>query len=248
MEHVYQSLRHAIQVSNVRPLAVAQKYRSLDSGAGSPRMRIENEFWSRPGTFRKIHLERALVEPRDVDIIHMVAYPDIETDLPILGIDVVTFGGRPTMCIADPSPTRRDMSLPEPYHARVRDLWRDHDIRALIKAAPREPPSWASEIFGPFCVLAGECPLDQFGAYAAALLDMHMSYAMNGSPGDGSPEDGSPEDGSPEDVSPEDVARAIRRYTRQQRKNTKTQNMLRSCFGTEFAKDYMATVMFDSAV
>lgn len=160
----------------------------------------------------------------------MVAFPDVQVDLPILGIDIVAFGGRPTMCIADASPTRLDMTLPDPYLARVRELWRDHEIRSLLAKAPRDPPSWGRDIFGPFCVLAGECALDQFGSYAKELLDVHLSYEPHPS------------------TDPEETARAIRRYTRQQRKNTKTQNMLRSCFGPEFAKDYMATVMFDSAV
>ena len=231
MDPLYQSLHTRITATTgVRPLNIAPQYRAVESSsADNPmlRMRIENDFWYDPGRFRKIHLERAHVEPKDIDIIHMVAFPDASVDMPILGIDVVSFGGRATMCIADPSPSSTTRSLPIPYTYHMDTLWRQHDIETFVRMHYRDPPSWAEVIFSPWCVLVGACDVDVFGAYALDLLEWHMAYMPSASP----------------DM--KDTARAIARYSKEQRKNTKTQNMLGACFGPAFAKEYMTNVMFD---
>jgi hypothetical protein len=232
MESFYHSLWSTIARSNTRELRIAQRYKNIDSGAGtSPRMRIRNDFWYRHQEIRKLHLEYAQIDPQGIEIVHLVAFPETSTDLPILGVDVVATQGRVSMSIADPTPATMDLTVPDEYAHGVDALAMRHGIRDLRRQYPRDPPDWGTEIFGPRCVLLSGCPLDRFAPYALDLVEHHLMY-------------------HPEKVvsngSKENAARALRRYSRQQRKNTKTQNMLRACFGDEFAKDYMATVMFDT--
>ena len=231
MESLYHSLWSTIARSNTRDLRIAQRYNNIDSGHGtSPRMRIRNDFWYRHQEIRKIHLEYAHIDPQHIEIVHLVAFPEPSTDLPILGVDVVATDGRVSMSIADPTPATMDLSIPDDYAHGVDALAMRHGIRDLRRLYPRDPPAWGTDIFGPKCLLLSGCPLDRFTPYALDLVEHHLTYH----PGTA--------------VSKEDAARALRRYSRQQRKNTKTQNMLKACFGNEFAKDYMATVMFDTVL
>jgi hypothetical protein len=229
MQSLHNSLWSTIARGGVLPMNVAPKYRDLESSPTlSPRMRIRNSFWYRHDEIRKVHLEYAQIDPHQMEIVHLVAYPEPTVDLPILGVDVVAVDGRVSMCIADPTPSTMDLTLPDEYAHGMDALAMRHGIRDLTRSYPRDPPDWGSEIFGPYCVLMAECPLDSFTPYALDIVEHHLMYPA----------------GASRNV--EDTARALRRYSRQQRKNQKTQNMLRACFGDVFAKDYMATVMFDS--
>ena len=105
------------RLPNVRDAPCAPELKSVDATApdGDPatRIRIEN-LCLQTDAFRKMHLEVAW-GLGGLEVLHCVIYPWAEVAAPIFAADLVAFGGRVTLCIADASPCADDLSLPRQY-------------------------------------------------------------------------------------------------------------------------------------
>ena len=105
------------QLPNVREAPCAPELKSVDAiaadGDPSTRIRIEN-LCLQTDVFRKMHLEVAW-GLGGMEVLHCVMYPWPDAPLPMFAADLVAFGGRVTLCIADASPAALDLSLPDAY-------------------------------------------------------------------------------------------------------------------------------------
>lgn len=220
---------------------LARSARPLDMGkwayvasAGSPCMEIENKAFENEA-FRKMHIEVARradptdygnVFSDDVDILHAVFIPHASMDVPILSMDMVSINGRVSMAIADPSPLGE---IPGAYRRAVTRLQANRGV-----ISNRAIPDWGTNIFSDMCVLCqprNEREVDAFINYASSLALYHVAYCANQAP-------------APASKLP-DLERARATYVRGHMKNDKTRRMLETHFGEDFAREYMATVMFD---
>lgn len=186
---------------------------------------------TRSAVFRKAHVELCAGE-RGLQVVHCVLYPWPAYALPLLSLDVVAFGPRVTLCIADVCPVTEDLSLPPAYAAAVPPMQ-----APLEGAAGREVPEWGARIFSPLCVLirpsdgGGEEDVAAFAEYVRTLLAFHLEQAAAAQPLD--------------DEGAEAVREAQVRYCTEQLRNDKTRRILAASFGSEFANSYMEGLMFD---
>lgn len=177
-------------------------------------MTIQNTF-AKNHLFRYVHIEHARTS-QDIDILHHVAYPYPERDIPILGMDVLMHHGEPTMLIVDMS---LDRQLP---------MWKHLVDRCIsVQGTEREMPAWGRPIFSDGCVFVskpGGCNLEE------QLCRLQMAYAQLAMTAGVRPG--------------VDHTAFHKLYCMQQRKNEKTRNMLRMAFGESMADHYMDKVMF----
>ena len=149
------------RLPNVRDAPCAPELKSVDAVApdGDPatRIRIEN-LCLQTDAFRKMHLEVAW-GLGGLEVLHCVIYPWAEVSAPIFAADLVAFGGRVTLCIADVSPTALDLSLPEHYLAAAKDAV----LEALAGVAARSHAAVTG------AEAAGGAALAEAGAAEAAL-------------------------------------------------------------------------------
>ncbi len=189
------------------------------------KLTIENRCYQTP-QFRKMHLELAKVGNM-LDILHCVMFPRPEYDLPMFGCDLVGGRGQISAAIADLSPVHSDHSLPVSYNPALSEL------PALNFSQPRELPEWGN-IFSEFCIFIRPTSPEEetlFLKRVQAFLEIHCTNAIASVP-----------------VSPEMVTQIIagqHNYCTKQQQNDKTRRVLEKAFGSEWAENYMTTVLFD---
>jgi len=172
---------------NLRDAPCAPELKSVDATApdGDPvktRIRIEN-LCLQTDAFRKMHLEVAW-GLGGIEVLHCVMYPWPNSPLPIFAADLVAFGGRVTLCIADTSPTRLDLSLLPAYVAAA-DALRAQMLQRCPAIQPRSLPEWGEAILSPqVCVCVGPPREDEaqeqaeaFCEYARGLHAAHLRLA-----------------------------------------------------------------------
>ena len=229
------------RLPNVRDAPCAPELKSVDAVApdGDPatRIRIEN-LCLQTDAFRKMHLEVAW-GLGGLEVLHCVIYPWAEVSAPIFAADLVAFGGRVTLCIADASPCAEDLSLPKQYVDAAAALRRSM-LSKCPAIEPRPLPDWGEAILSPeACVCVGPPKEDfpdqtqttAFVGYLEALHAVHLLLAtkIGGKYGGGV--------GS--------RARAQRRFCEKQLLNDKTKRVLERSMGTGLTDRYMREVLFD---
>jgi phycocyanobilin:ferredoxin oxidoreductase len=189
------------------------------------KLTIENRCYQTP-QFRKMHLELAKVGNM-LDILHCVMFPNPEYNLPMFGCDLVGGRGQISAAIADLSPVTSDRTLPDAYSSALTTL------KSVNFSQPRELPEWG-HIFSDFCIfIRPGSPEEEtiFLNRVREFLDIHCTQAIATQP-----------------VSPEQVTQILagqRNYCTQQQQNDKTRRVLEKAFGTDWAENYMTTVLFD---
>ncbi|TAF03878.1 MAG: phycocyanobilin:ferredoxin oxidoreductase [Nostocales cyanobacterium] len=186
---------------------------------------IENRCYQTP-QFRKMHLELAKVGNM-LDILHCVMFPRPNYDIPMFGCDLVGGRGQISAAIADLSPVNLERKLPDGYH---------HALSNLTKvnfSQPRELPEWGN-IFSDFCIFIRPGSIEEESMFLQRVkefLEIHCTQATTSSP-----------------VAPEKVEQIIagqHNYCTKQQQNDKTRRVLEKAFGTDWAENYMTTVLFD---
>lgn len=189
------------------------------------KLTIENRCYQTP-QFRKLHLELARVGTT-LDILHCVMFPHPTYALPMFGTDLVGGRGQISAAIVDLSPTSRDLTLPNAYHAALSTL------PTLNFSQPRQLPAWG-DIFSEFCLFirpTNPAEESQFLSRAEALLTLHCQRAIAAQP-----------------LPAEQQAKVMagqQYYCTKQQQNDKTRRVLEKAFGPEWAERYMTTVLFD---
>ena len=189
------------------------------------KLTIENRCYQTP-QFRKLHLELAKVGSM-LDILHCVMFPRTEYALPMFGCDLVGGRGQISAAIADLSPLSRDRTLSKEYTVAL------HALPTLDFSSPRELPEWG-DIFSEFCIFVRPgSPAEEamFLERVQAFLEIHCTNAIASQP-----------------VSAEQQAENIasqRYYCTKQQQNDKTRRVLEKAFGSDWAENYMTTVLFD---
>ena len=186
---------------------------------------IENRCYQTP-QFRKLHLELAKVGTA-LDILHCVMFPRPEYALPMFGTDLVGGRGQISAAIADLSPVSENRTLPDTYQHALQTL------PTIDFSQPRELPPWG-DIFSEFCLFIRPGSSEEeslFLSRVEGFLVIHCQQAIAASP-----------------VLPEQQAQIIagqRYYCTKQQQNDKTRRVLEKAFGSEWAENYMTTVLFD---
>ena len=196
-------------------------------------LRVENAVYENE-TFRKMHCELAWGDG-GFEVLHVVMYPWAERAAPVFAADVVGFGGRVSLCIADVAPVTADLSLPKMYEdALTPELERALE-RGLVR---RELPDWGRAILGPLCLCAGpkvddgaQSEVDAFFEYAFTLHDAHCELASS----------------TTLRLPTEDDSALVAqtRFCDRQLENVKTRRALERAFGPELTDRYMRRVLFD---
>ncbi|MBW4568402.1 MAG: phycocyanobilin:ferredoxin oxidoreductase [Tolypothrix carrinoi HA7290-LM1] len=188
------------------------------------KLTIENRCYQTP-QFRKMHLELAKVGNM-LDILHCVMFPRPEYDIPMFGCDLVGGRGQISAAIADLSPLSQ-RTLPEAYNSELSAL------PAINFSQPRELPEWG-DIFSEFCIFVRPGSPEEetlFLSRVRDFLDIHCTRAIASHP-----------------ASPEQVLKIIagqHNYCTKQQQNDKTRRVLEKAFGSDWAENYMTTVLFD---
>jgi len=188
------------------------------------KLTIENRCYQTP-QFRKMHLELAKVGTM-LDILHCVMFPRPEYDLPMFGCDLVGGRGQISAAIADLSPLSQ-RTLPEAYNSELSAL------PAPNFSQSRELPEWG-DIFSEFCIFVRPGSPEEetlFLSRVRDFLDIHCTRAIASNP-----------------ASPEQVLKIIagqHNYCTKQQQNDKTRRVLEKAFGSDWAENYMTTVLFD---
>lgn len=181
----------------------------------SPTMIIENRVFTNRH-WRKIHVERAQVG--DLSIVHQVAYPWAEREIPIFGLDVLSRKDQGVMAIADFS-----LDPQHPHWASVMQTCASHH---QLKGRQRELPEWGS-IFSDSCIFVQQPDPDEFKRFALRLQKAYIQNAWTMGI-----------------CRHKDHSDYHKKYALAQRKNDKTKNMLAASFGIAWAEEYMR-FMFD---
>jgi phycocyanobilin:ferredoxin oxidoreductase len=198
------------------PLALPPSYNMMRSSL----MTLRNECLT-SRTFRKVHIEHATCVG-DLEVVHHVAFPHPTYNIPILGIDVVSKKGYPTMAIAD-------VSGDAPW-ALADAVWRVQHQHTMHIYKRREVPAWGKDIFSASCIfLDAPNPLI-FQLYVKDLLKVYLQYAATQ---------------YPSCVNVDKRSEEQRRYCTQQLQNDRTRSLLEKAFGSDLADTYMREVMFD---
>ena len=189
------------------------------------RLRIENRCYQ-TSQFRKMHLELAKVG-NNLDILHCVMFPNSSYPLPVFGCDIVAGRGGVSAAIADLSPTSPEKTLPDLYVSSLAKL-----PKAEFSEV-RELPAWA-DIFSDWCLFVRPHTAEEeqnFLDLASGYLRIHCQQATDSTL-----------------LSPSQQSLYLARqqyYCVKQRQNDKTRRVLEKAFGSEWADNYMTSVLFD---
>ena len=212
------------------PAAMTSMRPGKDAAA---KLSVENAVYE-SDVFRKMHCELAWGDG-GFEVLHVVMYPWAERAAPVFAADVVGFGGRVSLCIADVAPVTKDLSLPRSYV----DALAPELERALGDGLTRrELPDWGRAILGPLCLCVGpkvgddaRADVDAFFRYAFKLHDANCALAS-----------------APELILPSDSSVALDaqvRFCERQLENVKTRRALERAFGVDLTDRYMRQVLFD---
>lgn len=189
------------------------------------KLKIENRCYQTP-QFRKMHLELAKVG-KNLDILHCVMFPHHSYALPMFGCDIVAGRGQISAAIVDLSPLNRDRVLPESYQQALSAL------PTVEFSQFRELPAWG-DIFSEFCLFIRPDSVEDkqhFITRVENYLEIHCYQALNAQP-----------------VSEQEQVLNLEGqnyYCTKQQKNDKTRRVLERAFGSEWADNYMTSVLFD---
>lgn len=197
------------------------------------RLCVENAVYE-SDVFRKMHCELAWGDG-GFEVLHVVMYPWASRAAPVFAADVVGFGGRLSLCIADCAPVTADLSLPSSYVERCGPML-EEALRGGVER--RELPEWGRAILGPLCLCVGPkmddraaADVDAFFDYAFKLHDAHCELAS-----------------SPAlelDARDRRALDAQVRFCARQLENVKTRRALERAFGPTVADAYMREILFD---
>lgn len=210
---------------NLEPYHLPAELGYVEGRLEGEKLTIENRCYQTP-QFRKMHLELAKIGSM-LDILHCVMFPRPEYALPMFGCDLVGGRGQISAAIADLSPTSPDRTLPDGYRDALLALPGAHFSQ------PRELPAWGS-IFSDFCLfIRPGSPEEetQFLSRVQGFLEIHCTQAIAAQP-----------------VSDEQrvlILAGQHNYCTQQQQNDKTRRVLEKAFGSDWADNYMTTVLFD---
>lgn len=188
------------------------------------KLTIENRCYQTP-QFRKMHLELAKVGQM-LDILHCVMFPRPEYNLPMFGCDLVGGRGQISAAIADLSPLS-DRQLPPAYTTALSTLDK------INFSQPRELPEWG-DIFSSYCIFIRPTSPEEetkFLSRVQEYVEIHSHLAVSSHP-----------------VSPDEVTKILagqHNYCTKQQQNDKTRRVLEKAFGSDWAENYMTTVLFD---
>ena len=189
------------------------------------KLTIENRCYQ-TSQFRKMHLELAKVG-KNLDILHCVMFPRPEYPLPMFGCDLVAGKIGITAAIADLSPTNPELTLPDTYIEALKAETK------LEFSQHRDLPAWG-DIFSEFCLFIRPHNVQeeaQFLSYVTKLLEVHCQHALKA-----------------KSLSASERALYLagqRYYCTKQQQNDKTRRVLEKAFGSEWAENYMSSVLFD---
>lgn len=208
-----------LAIPHLAPVPINTAFRHLTTGRDvDVRMDITNEVWTCP-PMKRVHLEYANVNDR-VDIVHCTIFPDQTRDLPILGIDCISYDDIVTLGICDLSPTREDRTIPFPTPPEM-----DYQYYGV----PRALPDWTFDnegntIFSDKVVFVRSPNMSQFQDLCFATLDTYMTEAPMAACRNTGP--------------------MISKYMRTQQLNPKTLGMLVRAFGKDIGESYMRDMLF----
>ncbi len=189
------------------------------------KLTIENRCYQTP-QFRKMHLELAKIG-KTLDILHCVMFPRPEYALPMFGCDIVAGRGGISAAVVDLSPTNPERTLSDSYQKALSVL------PSIQFSQHRDLPKWG-DIFSEFCLfIRPNSPQEEtlFLTRVEEFLTVHCRQAIEAQP-----------------VSPQQQALNFagqRYYCTKQQKNDKTRRVLEKAFGSEWAENYMNSVLFD---
>lgn len=186
---------------------------------------IENRCYQTP-QFRKLHLELAKVGTT-LDILHCVMFPRPQYALPMFGCDLVGGRGQISAAIADLSPLASDRTLLDDYTVALEAL------PVLNFSSPRELPAWG-DIFSQFCLFIRPGSPEEEAMFLKRVqefLEIHCSKAIAAAP--------------VSDQQQTEILASQRYYCTKQQQNDKTRRVLEKAFGSDWAENYLTTVLFD---
>lgn len=226
-----QRLANAIETTWAQYLDLSPYYLPAELGYVEGRLEgeklvIENKCYQTP-QFRKLHLELAQVG-KNLDILHCVMFPHPEYALPMFGTDLVGGRGQISAAIADLSPLNAQRVLRDNYRLPLQQL-PSHPF-----SQPRELPAWA-DIFSEFCFFVRPTTPEEeqwFLDRVVGMLSIHCQQAAQAIP--------------VSSTERAEILMAQNYYSNKQQQNDKTRRVLEKAFGTEWAENYMTTVLFDS--
>ena len=181
---------------------------------------IKNTMYKTP-KLRKVHLE--LAEIKAMKILHCVFFPDPSYNLPIFGCDIVANDKVVTAAIIDLSPISGFNYPPE-----IKEISDEYNI-----GEKRELPSWAGEIFSPYCKfmrLSKDIDMANFYCLVMHYLKMYCESVK------------SAERGSMEETYKRYQDQC--KYCDQQRKNDKTRGILENYFDKSWVDHYINDILF----
>ncbi|NMG22975.1 phycocyanobilin:ferredoxin oxidoreductase [Brasilonema bromeliae] len=210
---------------DLSPYHLPNEFGYVEGRLEGEKLTIENQCYQTP-QFRKMHLELAKVGNM-LDILHCVMFPRPEYELPMFGCDLVGARGQISAAIADLSPVNSQYTLPKSYTSALAAL------PQLNFSHPRELPEWG-DIFSDFCVfvrLSSPEEENLFLSRTREFLEIHCMQATASQP-----------------VPSEQAMLSLagqRNYCTKQQQNDKTRRVLEKAFGSDWAEQYMTTVLFD---
>ena len=212
------------QYFELSPYPLPEELGYVEGRLEGEKLRIENRCYQTE-RFRKMHLELAKVGT-SLDILHCVMFPRPEYALPMFGCDIVAGRGQVSAAIADLSPTNLERTLSDSYQTALSALPK------LTFSQPRDLPEWG-DIFSSFCLFirpSNSAEEAQFISRVEDYLKIHAHQALQAQPS----------------RQQQQIHLAGQRYycTKQQ-KNDKTRRVLEKAFGSDWAENYLTTVLFD---
>jgi hypothetical protein len=138
--------------------------------ANKPRLQLENRIYS-TRVLRKIHIEM-MVRQDGLHALHLMVYPRLEFDLPILRMEVFTKNNEFIQGTIDTSPVRWDTSSPGPYMKSINRLTRNLSISPTLHIS-----EWGQNTYSSLYVsenLSTLAESNTFITYACSLTRFHL--------------------------------------------------------------------------
>ena len=185
--------------------------------------------------FRKIHLELASVG-NHLNILHCVMFPRPCFDLPIFGVDIVGSAKAISAAIVDLSPvSAADQAFSSKYTLPAGYVQGLNSLPPVRFKQPRDLPEWGS-IFSDFCLFVRPTTRREESAFLDRVTQyvlLHCQFASEAKVITSADERAS-------------VLAGQRHYCSQQQKNDKTRRILVHAFGSDWAQQYLQTMLFDA--
>ncbi len=209
----------------LRPIQLESDFKNIKGKLDGNEMFIKNELHEARG-IRKLHLETARLGP-GLEILHCVFFPQPTFDIPIFGVDIVSANETILAAIVDLSPVGKELP------AKIKDKLLD--ISTPYFSQVRKLPEWG-KIFSKhvqFIRPAGKEEEDLFlmvtDEYLRILVDSLASIKED----------------PPLAHSTVERRNFQEYYCLQQRRNDKTRMVLARAFNSQWADNYIETLLFE---